>query len=124
MRAATGTASFTGIYPGTAEQVSRARREVAQYLDGCPGADDAALVISELVTNAVLHSRSRNGMLTVHCERYPTYARVEVCDAGGSWQPGGCGDGGRGLAIVSAVAAEFGVAGDARGRTVWARLEW
>jgi anti-sigma regulatory factor (Ser/Thr protein kinase) len=124
VRAATGTASFTRIYPGTAEQVGCARREVARYLDGCPAADDAVLVISELVTNAVLHSRSRHGMLTVHCERYPTYAWVEVCDAGGSWQPGGGGDGGRGLAIVSAMAAEFGVDGDARGRTVWARLEW
>lgn len=58
MRAATGTASFTGVYPGAAEQLGRARREVARYLEGCPRTGDAVLVVSrELVTNAVLYSQ-------------------------------------------------------------------
>lgn len=117
--------SYTGVFRGEPDQVSQARREVAQYLEGCPAAEDAELVISELVTNAVLHSRSRHGMLTVHSERYPRYAWLEVTDAGGDWQPGDDdGDGGRGLAIVTALAAEWGVDGDARSRTIWARIEW
>lgn len=123
MRTATST-TFTGIFRGEPDQVSQARRAVAKYLEGCPAADDAALVVSELVTNAVLHSRSRHGMLTVHGEVYPGYVWLEVRDAGGSWEPGGDGDGGRGLAIVAALAAEWGIDGDARGRAVWARLEW
>lgn len=116
--------SYTGVFRGEPDQVSQARREVARYLEGCPAAEDAELVISELVTNAVLHSRSRHGMLTVRSERYPRYAWLAVTDAGGDWQPGSDGDGGRGLAIVAAVAAEWGVDGDARGRTIWARIEW
>jgi anti-sigma regulatory factor (Ser/Thr protein kinase) len=95
VRTATST-TFTGVFRGEADQVGHARREVARYLDGCPAADDAALVVSELVTNAVLHSRSRHGMLTVHCERYPGYVWLEVTDAGGTWEPGSDGDGGRG----------------------------
>jgi anti-sigma regulatory factor (Ser/Thr protein kinase) len=116
--------SYTGVFRGEPDQVSQARREVARYLKGCPAAEDAELVISELVTDAVLYSGSRHGMLTVRSERYPRYAWLEVTDAGGDWQPGSDSDGGRGLAIVAAVAAEWGVDGDARGRTIWARLEW
>lgn len=116
--------SYTGVFRGEADLVSQARREVARYLTGCPAAEDAVMVVSELVTNAMLHSRSSHGMLTVHSERYPRYAWLEVTDAGGDWQPGGGGDGGRGLSIVAALAAEWGIDGDARGRTVWARIEW
>lgn len=123
MRTATST-TFTRIFRGEADQVGRARREVARYLDGCPAAEDAALIVSELVTNAVLHSRSRHGMLTVHGERYPGYVWLEVSDAGSNWEAGSDGDGGRGLSIVAALAAEWGIDGDGRGRTIWARLEW
>ncbi len=123
--AAVTTAAYTGVFYGRPDQVSRARREVARYLGGCPAADDAALVVSELATNAVLHSRSRHGVFTVHSELFRTHAQIEVCDAGGTWEPGDTStDGGRGLGIVAALAAEWGVDGDARGRTVWARLQW
>jgi anti-sigma regulatory factor (Ser/Thr protein kinase) len=123
VRTATST-TFTGVFRGEPDQVSQARREVARYLEGCPAAEDAELIVSELVTNAALHSRSRYGMLTVHSERYPGYVWIEVKDAGGTWEPGDGDEGGRGLAIVTALAAEWGVDGDATGRTVWARIEW
>jgi serine/threonine-protein kinase RsbW len=116
--------SYTGVFRGEPGQVSQVRREVARYMQGCPAAEDAELVISELVTNAVLHSRSRHGLLTVHSERYPRYAWLEVTDAGGDWQPEGDSDGGRGLAIVAALATEWGIDGDVRSRTIWARIEW
>jgi len=123
--AAVTTATYTGVFHGRPDQVSRARRELARYLGGCPAADDATLIVSELATNAVLHSRSRHGLFTVHSELFPTYAWIEVSDAGGTWEPGNTSnDGGRGLGIIAALAAEWGVAGDARGRTVWARLQW
>ena len=63
-------------------------------------------------------------MLAVHGEKYPGYVWLEVRDDGGSWEPGSDDDGGRGLGIVAAVSADWGVDGDDRGRTVWARLEW
>ncbi|HVB44406.1 MAG TPA: hypothetical protein VNF47_17140 [Streptosporangiaceae bacterium] len=45
-------------FPGTADQVRRARRLLADVLDGCPVADDVILCLSELATNAILHSAS------------------------------------------------------------------
>ncbi|GHE45900.1 hypothetical protein GCM10017673_54850 [Streptosporangium violaceochromogenes] len=45
---------------GTRESVSRARAEVRHWLgDDHPAVDDVALAVSELVTNAVVHSGVR-----------------------------------------------------------------
>src|ERR1700733_783303 len=46
-------AAYTGVFPGRADQVGRARRQVARYLASCPAADDALIVLTELATNAV-----------------------------------------------------------------------
>ena len=56
----TSTAPLIGWsrrFPATPEQAGEARRFLAAILDGHP-ADDAILCLSELVTNATLHSRS------------------------------------------------------------------
>src|SRR5581483_7408380 len=45
-------------FPGQREEVSRARRLVARYLDGSPVTDDAVLLVSELAANACAHSAS------------------------------------------------------------------
>ena len=122
---ATATAAYMGTFGGTSDQVGRARHEVASYLDGCPVADDAILIVSELAANAVTHSRSRHASFIVRCELYPGYVWAEVEDRGGPWDPGAAdADSGRGLGIVAALAAEWGIDGDARGRAVWARIEW
>jgi hypothetical protein len=55
MSTATAT-GYTGTFHGRAEEVSRVRRQVARYLDGCPVTDDAVLAASEFAANAVLHS--------------------------------------------------------------------
>jgi hypothetical protein len=111
-------AGFTAVYHGRAEEVSRARREVRLYVRGCPRADDATLIISELSTNAVLHSRSRGGFFTVRCELYPDYVWLETQDAGGPFRPRRQdGDAFHGLHIIGALAGEgnhgFEVTGDA-----------
>jgi hypothetical protein len=119
-------AGYTGVFPGRADQVGKVRRQVARYLAGCPAAYDALIVLSELVTNAVLHSGSRHDFFTVRAELADHHARLIVEDAGGTWQqPGPAGsDSGRGLQIVAALANAWGIDGDDRGRAVWARLTW
>ena len=94
-------------------------------LDGCPAADDAALCLSELVTNASVHSRSREpgGHFTVTAAIRGGQLQVDVRDEGGPWtQPVRGRDGlhGRGLLIVGQLACDWGRTGDsATGWTVW-----
>jgi hypothetical protein len=54
------------------------------------------------------------------------HVRVEVRDAGGRWNRRADGEGRpHGLDIARALAADFGIAGDAlTGWIVWARFDW
>ena len=47
------------------------RHAVARHLAGCPAADDAILIASELAANAIMHSASRGQFFTVRAELYP-----------------------------------------------------
>lgn len=118
------------VFSASADQVHQARRFTADLLKGWPVADDTVLCVSELATNALLHSASREegGTFAVHLEAFPgEYIQVAVHDEGGPWirQEHEHGDGrAHGLDIVRQLASQFGVHGDAsRGWTVWARLE-
>ena len=127
-RAATETVRFTRVFHGRADQVSQARHEVARHLSacGCPRTDDVVLVLSELASNAVLHSASTGKSFTVRTELFPTYIQVEVEDLGGQWihkhpdetRP-------HGLDVVEALAGpgNWGRDGSERGRVVWCRLD-
>lgn len=116
-------------FPAQPDQVREARAFVRHALAGCPVSDDAVLCASELAGNSVVHSASGRpgGTFTVSAEiRHGDHVRVEVRDAGGRWNQRAYGDGRpHGLDIVRAVAADFGIAGDAlTGWIVWARLDW
>ncbi len=65
-------------FPATPDQAGQARRFLAAILDGHP-ADDAILCLSELVTNATIHSRSAQpgGCLTVRVQRCDDHLRME-----------------------------------------------
>ena len=78
------------MFAGDAGQVRAARRFLAGVLDGYPAADDALLCVSELATNAVLHSRSGRpgGCFTVRAARRAGSVRVEVTDEGGGRHAG------------------------------------
>jgi anti-sigma regulatory factor (Ser/Thr protein kinase) len=81
-----------------------------------PSAAVAVLLVSELVTNSMLHSDSRlpGGTITITVTGSPGGARVEVRDAGGVSVPvvtdadDALAGHGRGLRLVRALAARWG----------------
>jgi anti-sigma regulatory factor (Ser/Thr protein kinase) len=91
------------------ESVAYARSITAGILDGDPRCDDAVAIVSELVTNSVRHSRSRNGgVLDLLVDPGPGVVHIEVRDAGPAprtRRPDGVG--GMGLAIVEALADKW-----------------
>jgi anti-sigma regulatory factor (Ser/Thr protein kinase) len=115
-------------YPGTPDQIRVVRVDIRALADGCPLVEDIVLCGSELATNAVMHSHSGmpGGTCAVRIEIHPgSYAWVEVEDAGGPWnRPEPDPNRGHGLDIVAKLASDWGIAGDYRGRTIWARFDW
>lgn len=111
-------AAHTAVqFPGTQAAVSDARQYVRDMLaDRSVNLDDAALLTSEVVTNAIRHTRSGwpGGTVAVSVAVEVDRVRVEVRDAGSV-----SGDfpqlrdafdesGGNGLRIVAGVALEWG----------------
>lgn len=112
-------------FPGRLDQVRKARAFMAHMLRGCPAADDAVLLISELATNACTYTASGNpgGTFTVRIERFPGGIRAEVEDQGSAWdgdlsnaQPP------HGLYLLQALAASCGTYPGARGWVAWYTL--
>lgn len=124
--------TFCRSYPGEAVQVRRSRRDVASLLDGCPAADIVELCACEVITNAVLHSRSGlpGGHFTVDVTIVlAEHVQVRVTDDGGPWQavPRRDDDGelyGRGLDIVARLTTAMGISAGAGTRTVWFTCPW
>jgi anti-sigma regulatory factor (Ser/Thr protein kinase) len=95
-----------------------------------PHAEDAEVIVSELASNAVLHSDSGRPAGTFRLRLAVTFDAVEisVTDAGGTpnaprlaW-PDVEDTHHRGLLVVNALAQQVEVRGDRRGRTVTAHL--
>jgi serine/threonine-protein kinase RsbW len=122
---ATPLVAWSRGFPAAPEQVREARQFLATILEGRSAADDALLCLSELVTNAVVHSKSgeRAGQITVRAQLHGSHLRVEVTDQGGPWtarpsDPAGLH--GRGLAILSRLVDAWGRVGNPTvGWTVW-----
>jgi anti-sigma regulatory factor (Ser/Thr protein kinase) len=113
--------TITRSFPGLPEAVSAARSWVAGFFPVPAAAADAALMTSELVTNAILHSASGlpGGRVTVGVGTAGGSLRVDVIDQG-EIPPcmaarGGLG---QGLALVAALADASG----ADGRDRWFAL--
>jgi anti-sigma regulatory factor (Ser/Thr protein kinase) len=117
---------FQRTYSAEPAQVGWARRALTQALGDHPFIDDATLIASEFVTNAVLHSASRNGgKFTLRAEIHPGYVWIEVEDAGGPWNPAQHSDGRpHGFDVIEAIAGtgNWGIDGDAARRVAWAAL--
>ncbi|MFD9306405.1 ATP-binding protein [Streptomyces sp. NPDC060048] len=114
--------------PGRARALLR--EQLAEWGVDPDPAETAALLLSELVTNAVRHSHAPHGRdIGVRLARYDGVLRVEVADAGPvvdlvpeaatQWD-----ERGRGLAIVAAMAERWGCCPRPHGigKAVWAEI--
>jgi anti-sigma regulatory factor (Ser/Thr protein kinase) len=118
-------------FRGRADQVGAARRFVSAALNlGSPLRDVTRLLVSEAVTNAVLHSASgeTGGKVTVQYRLDDRRLRVEVSDNGGEGGPRRRvhhieSITGRGLELFDALSDRWGVDGGPAGRTVWFELD-
>jgi anti-sigma regulatory factor (Ser/Thr protein kinase) len=107
-----------------------ARERLAQDLRDMPRAfvDDARLIISELVSNALRHARPLpDGSVRVTWLYEAGCLEVAVTDGGSPTLPhiaraSEDSLGGRGLAIVSAIADDWGVRREDSTNSVWATL--
>ncbi len=122
--------SWTRSFPGTAAHAQAARRFTDGLLMGSPLREDAIVVLSELFTNAVVHTESGKpgGLVTVQISRWRHGVQITVTDQGSGGAPAVCepcgepAEGGNGLFLVSCLASrlDWGEAG--AGRTICAML--
>jgi len=115
--------SHTSSLPDDGPTARHARRFVAGLADGWAAprvVDDLSLLVSELVTNAVIHARStpqvvvqvRSSILRVEVhDDSPVLPAIRLPDED---RPGG-----RGLRIVDQVALEWGIERRPGGKAVW-----
>jgi hypothetical protein len=105
--------------------VRAARRLTAQTLRKLPSdlAADAEVVVTELVTNAVLHGAAP---ITVRVSGRRDRVRIEVIDCGRAvplrLQRNNDGMTGRGIAVVESLSNGWGVEPSGEGKLVWADL--
>lgn len=112
-------------------RVPLARRATRELVGESPRAGDIELVVSELATNAVLHSSAReDGVFELVIDAVPGRVRVEVADPGPAdatleRDAGGHDEYKRGLMIVAGYADKWGHDKAADGRSVrWAEFQW
>jgi PAS domain S-box-containing protein len=127
------TARAAATFEPVGRSVAVARAFVRDTLHGWGFADvvdDAVVLTSELVTNAVIHAGTA---ADVTCLRYETAVRVEVADhyperevplqSRGRQFRESDNEGGRGLMLCAALAGRWGVEYTASGKHVWFQLD-
>ena len=110
--------------PALPTSVGAARRFLVQMLEEweLQGLEyDASVVLSELVTNAVLHARTD---VRVGVSYDDKVLKLEVSDGSPrlpvARRPNPQAATGKGLVLVEALASEWGVQRDETGKTIWA----
>lgn len=123
-----GVARLELRLPHTTQSVRRARRTIAAFFDpsDVPGAvvDDLLLLVSELVTNAVVHAGS---LAVVRLDTDDERIKVAVADSDATRQPSmtdpsPLATSGRGVMLVDRLAARWGVEPQHAGKIVWFEL--
>ncbi|WP_241661171.1 ATP-binding protein [Thermomonospora catenispora] len=125
-------ASSAVLLPHAPSSVAIARRRLRSELRACgvrsSVVDDAAVIVSELLSNALRHARPLpSGQIQVSWTRTGDVLEVAVSDGGAMTeprrgQPTLSSLGGRGLGIVEALAEHWGVRHEGDRTTVWAVL--
>jgi anti-sigma regulatory factor (Ser/Thr protein kinase) len=124
------------VVPHQARGARVARHRLAGELRGSVGAEllaDGVAIVAELVGNAIRHARPLPGDVIrvswrIHSGDDHEYLHVRVTDGGGdAGRPRQRAAGpeaidGRGLAIVAALADDWGVERDGLGQSVWAKV--
>lgn len=120
------------LLPCAPASIGVARRQLTDELSAAgvvgPAVGDAALVVSELLSNSIRHAWPLPGeKLQVAWLVEPGSVEVAVRDGGGPTQPrqhypAGSALGGRGLGIVDRLSQDWGIRRDDTGQTVWAVL--
>jgi len=117
--------------PGGHDAPTRARRSVRARLDGhipATTATDAALLVSELVTNSVVHANvGPRQTLTVEVTTLADRLRIAVTDPGSRLRPRVLPPdpetpGGLGLLFLDEVCETWGVRQDLKRTCVWCEL--
>lgn len=125
---AIGTPGYSETLPCEAESAGQARLLVSAALNTWQLShliDDGQLIVSELVANAVQHSRCHQVRVSVD---RPTGGRVRVAVSDKSRSkpalatPSVEEEAGRGLLLVGSVADDWGVDYRGWGKVVWAEL--
>lgn len=118
------TLPTAGRSPGVARQVARDALASWQLTHLT---DTAVLLISELVTNAVLHARAEGSGLALLLEIRGRRLRIEVHDGDLRGPrprvPSGLDESGFGFVLVNSLADNWGVRKTAAGKAVWAELD-
>ncbi|MFF3129394.1 SpoIIE family protein phosphatase [Streptomyces sp. NPDC057908] len=117
------------IHQADPEGLSDARTIVRQALtdwDMAEFADDAELVTGELLVNVLLHTES-GAVLTLEVLPEPVRrVRLSVQDRSSVWprrrSPGETATSGRGLLLLDAVAARWGIEPRGEGKAVWCEI--
>jgi DNA-binding NarL/FixJ family response regulator len=119
--------SATERFPADLKSARTARRFVARVLEewGCDELQDsAALLVSELVTNAVVHAQSSVEM-AMHLR--PNRVRIEVIDTAREHvrrrDAADDEQSGRGMALIEALAVAWGIDTLLSGKSVWFEIE-
>jgi phosphoserine phosphatase RsbU/P len=118
--------SVTTLAP-EGSSASTARRVVEAAVDGTtlqPRLDEALLLVTELVTNAIVHAGTR---IELRVQTGIDALRVEVIDQSpgllAPQPPSDTREGGRGLLLLDAIATEWGTRHFGWGKSVWFALD-
>ncbi|WP_367320096.1 ATP-binding protein [Streptomyces sp. HUAS ZL42] len=125
--------TFTQLFSSTPRGARLARRLVANRMDvwgyahGGDANENVTLVVAELAANAVRHGRVRGRDFRVRLVLRGDVLRVEVADARADRLPAiqePSGESGRGLLLVDALSADWGVDlhPDSTHKVVWAEV--
>ena len=121
-------------FPGDTEQVGRARGWLEELLPQCEPLENLTLLVSELCTNAVLHTDSGRpgGQFSLAVEWTPEAVKALILDQGSLTIPAIAAkdsdawidENGRGLFLVDQLADYWDTADLPDGRLVWLEMAW